>query len=511
MARTPRTLRGQLTALFLVLTLVPAVLVTAVATHRLFAALSRWSSPEVQRALSQSLVMSKELLARTKNDLRQRGQLLAADPVLEGAPDTVAVRRRLAGSYNLDFMQLYDPDGTLRFQLARDPAIAAPGPFAGVDTVAAGSGFVPEGAGDLLAYAGYVGSPGESESILVVGIYLESGFYARGADLARGVAYYQKLPLIISLNQRLVLVFLGGLLLLLALGSVWIARRLAARVSRPVERLGHGMERVARGEEAVHVAPEGTEEMERLIATFNAMSGELSRSRGELARAERLAAWREAARRVAHEIKNALTPITFAVHRLRKSAPAELAGEERDRFDRSLETVLEEVEGLRRLASSFSELARLPVVELAPVDLRELARGVVAAHASDQRRWKVSLPETPVTVQGDRTLLRQALSNLVKNAVEATGPDATIWVTLAPEAGRALFTVEDDGPGWADGLKERALEPYVTTKAEGTGLGLSLVQRTVFQHGGSLELDERPGGGARVRVVLPLPGTKEER
>jgi len=294
---------------------------------------------------------------------------------------------------------------------------------------------------------------------------------------------------------------------LLAILATWTARVLATHVSRPVEDLGSGMERVTRGEMSVRVRPRGSQEMERLIETFNAMSAELSRSRRQLARAERMAAWREAARRVAHEIKNALTPITFSAHRLKKSVP-ELPEPERERFQESVNTVLEEIEGLQRLASSFSELARLPVAELRTVDLRELVSAAVAGFPDATRRIETHLSGDAVEIEGDRTLLRQALTNLVKNAVEATHDGERIWVRLERDGGGARVIVEDEGQGWQAGVREQAHEPYVTTKPQGTGLGLSLVQRTMLQHGGYLELEDRPEGGARVTLVFPGAAAK---
>jgi two-component system nitrogen regulation sensor histidine kinase NtrY len=214
------------------------------------------------------------------------------------------------------------------------------------------------------------------------------------------------------------------------------------------------------------------------------------------------------ARRVAHEIKNALTPITFAVSRLKKSAD-HLPEDQRERYLASLSSVHEEAEGLKRLAASFSELARLPVPELVPLDLRELVQSTLDPFENEDRSFEHSLPETAVTVEGDRSLLRQALTNVIKNAVEATGKDGAIRVELAEENAFARVTVEDSGEGWPDPDPERSLDPYVTTKETGTGLGLSLVQRTVLQHGGRLELENRSGGGARVTLFLPYRSSRK--
>jgi nitrogen fixation/metabolism regulation signal transduction histidine kinase len=499
---TPRTLKGQLTVLFLLLTLGPALLLTAVATRGVLSALERWENPGVQSALRGSMEMARDLLGRAENDLRQRGQLLAADPVMTPPWNVEAIRNQLATAYNIDFVQVYDLRDSLLLEVTRDPLLSPPGPLGAVADSAASDPFLENPELHVLAFTGFAGSPEKTERVLVSGIYLDPKFYERRNDLVRGVGYYDQLPALIRFHQRVAILTLGAVVILLGILATGGARLLAAHVSRPVEDLGTGMERVTRGEMSVRVGPRGSQEMERLIETFNAMSAELSRSRRQLARAERMAAWREAARRVAHEIKNALTPITFSAHRLRKSVP-ELPEPERERFQESLNTVLEEIEGLQRLASSFSELARLPVPELRTIDLRELVGAAVSSFPDATRRIECDLPSEPLEIEADRTLLRQALTNLVKNAVEATEDGERIWVRAMRQNGAARVIVEDEGKGWEPGVREQAPEPYVTTKPQGTGLGLSLVQRTMLQHGGYLELDDRPEGGARVTLVFP--------
>jgi nitrogen fixation/metabolism regulation signal transduction histidine kinase len=371
MPRPPRTLKGQLALLFLVLTLVPALLLTALATKGLLDALGEWHKPGVQRALDGSLEVARDLLDRTRNDLRQRGQLLASDPALTPPLDPERIRSRLAGANNLDFVQLYDEQGTLFLEVTRDPLLAPPAAGERPERIRSLARserpFLEDRKGHILAYAGFAGAPGENDWVLVTGIHLDENFYARLDDLSEAVANYRQVPTLITVRQGQVLLSLMLVVLFLGLAAVVTARRLAGRVSRPVEHLARSMQSLAREEEVSPLPPEGPEEMERLIDTFNAMSRELSRSRRELARAERLSAWREVARRVAHEMKNALTPITFSAHRLKKSA-ALLPEGERARYQAALATVLEEVEGLQRLAATFSELARLPVPEVEPVD-----------------------------------------------------------------------------------------------------------------------------------------------
>jgi len=498
----PRTLKGQLTLFFLLLALVPAAALTGFTTWRLLQAMERWEQPGIQEALTGSFEVARDMMNRAENDLLQRGQLLAADPVMTGPPEADRIRARLAEAYNLDFVQLYDSTGRLLFEVSRDPLIRPPGKLAEVRlTAARDDPFLRDPARGLIAYAGFRGSPTAPDTVLVAGSWLGGEFYPRLEHLSQALGYYRQLRETIKTQQRASLATLGLVLLAVAVVSVVLARALASRVSGPVESLGRGMLAMTEASEPVQVAPKGSEEMERLITTFNTMSLELSRSRERLALAERQAAWREVARRVAHEMKNALTPISFSLHRVRKIVP-ELDESDRDRFTRSLDTVLEEVEGLRRLASSFSELARLPAPEMGRVDLTEITASAVRAASETSPPVQWAPPAGPIPVRGDATLLRQAVVNLIRNACEAAGPEGAVWVAVADGAETATVTVDDDGPGWPED-RERVLEPYMTTKPSGTGLGLSLVQRTALQHGGGLELADRPGGGARVVLTLP--------
>lgn len=498
----PRTLRGQLTLLFLILTIVPAVTLALLVTPRWLDALSSWQQPGVQEALDGSAKVAQDMIHRAENDMRQRGQILAQEPGIFERPEVGAIRERLATSYNLDFLQIYDASGKLTFEASRDPLVTPPGELPDVpNALSSTQPFVRVKETGVLAFLEPLGQPGAEDRILVVGNFMGRDFYPDLDNLFQGVSYYKQLPYLIRVNQRAVVLSAILVLLVLILISMLVARRLASRVSQPVEALGLGMHALSRGEEGVRVQPRGGEEMEQLIATFNSMSSELGESRELLARAERLSAWRDVARRVAHEMRNALTPIAFSLHRAQRKTQ-DLDEAVREQIREPMDNVLEEVEGLKRLAASFGELARLPVPELKVTDLVPLLHSCVGAIDEDRLtvHWEPSVEVAEVW--GDKSLLRQALTNLIRNATEATEAKGELWVSLERNDEETHVVVEDNGPGWPEGV-EGLLEPYVTTKDQGTGLGLSIVQRTAFQHGGRIELEDRPGGGARVRLILP--------
>jgi two-component system nitrogen regulation sensor histidine kinase NtrY len=300
-----------------------------------------------------------------------------------------------------------------------------------------------------------------------------------------------------------------GFLLLAAVGlllSVSLGFLISRRVTRPVEALTDAAQRIAAGEPGVTVdARHASGELSTLIATFNRMTGDLKAATDSLLAAERVAAWQEVARRLAHEIKNPLTPIRMSLETLlAASARGQLDERFRGLFSDSARAVLEEVDRLTRIVDSFSHFARLPKPQPSPLDLAQAVQPVMALYAPhDGVTYDVQLAPG-VRALADKDQLTQVLVNLVKNAEEAMAPGGgRITVRVRASDTHAVLEVADEGPGVAPELKARLFEPYVTTKPQGTGLGLAIAQRIAQEHGGRLEvLDEAPRG-ACFRLSLP--------
>jgi two-component system, NtrC family, nitrogen regulation sensor histidine kinase NtrY len=230
--------------------------------------------------------------------------------------------------------------------------------------------------------------------------------------------------------------------------------------------------------------------------------------------AQREAAWGEVARRLAHEIKNPLTPIRLSAERMRLKLMPSMSEKDAQLLDRGTETIVQQVEAMKEMVNAFSEYARAPRFEMANVSLNKLVTEVTdlyrAQVAGRGVRLQVTLDPALTTVVADQGRLRQLLHNLLTNAVEALEghPDGEVRVETHLVAGGdvevAEFIVEDNGPGFPRELIGQVFDPYVTTKARGTGLGLAIVRKIVEEHGGSIEADNRQEGGARVRVALPV-------
>ncbi len=231
-----------------------------------------------------------------------------------------------------------------------------------------------------------------------------------------------------------------------------------------------------------------------------------------LLHAQRDAAWGEVARRLAHEIKNPLTPIQLAAERLGRRLHGKLAAADADVLERATHTIVQQVEALKGMVNAFSEYARDPELKLTRINLNELTAEVVELYRAQGNTVAIDVQADPALppVLADRGRLRQVLNNLITNALEAVEGVAGARVAVAtqmnsgPHPDSAVIMVTDNGHGFDRNMLARVFDPYVTSKPRGTGLGLAIVKKIAEEHGGSIEANNRPEGGAYVRVVIPV-------
>ena len=238
----------------------------------------------------------------------------------------------------------------------------------------------------------------------------------------------------------------------------------------------------------------------------------------DLMAAERRSAWADVARRIAHEIKNPLTPIQLSAERLKRRFGQRVNDEDRGVFNQCTDTIVRQVDDIRRMVDEFSGFARMPKPVMEDRDLNAVVREAVFLQevAQPNISFTLDLPDRPLLARIDHRLVTQALTNIVKNATESIeaagridGGLGTISVTIRQESGAAVVEVEDNGKGLPKEDRERLLEPYMTTREKGTGLGLAIVRKIMEEHGGSIALlDARAvaqgGKGALVRLTFPL-------
>jgi nitrogen fixation/metabolism regulation signal transduction histidine kinase len=303
----------------------------------------------------------------------------------------------------------------------------------------------------------------------------------------------------------------AGLALILAiLVSSW----LAARVTRPVEQLAEAARAVAGGNWQAQVQVESGDELGEMAGAFNRMTQELTEQRERLVQAERVAAWRELARRLAHELKNPLFPLQITVENLLKAR--DHGGEQFDEvFRESASTLLAEIANLKAIIGRFSEFSKMPQPQLQPVDINQLVRTVLQVHqaqlAADGRpaiAAQLTLDDRLGKVPADPELLHRALANLVLNAIDAMPRGGTLTLGTRVSGENVCLEVSDTGSGLSKEECERLFTPYYTTKEHGTGLGLAIVQSVVSDHQGRIAVKSAPGQGTT--FVIELPRRREE-
>jgi len=301
-------------------------------------------------------------------------------------------------------------------------------------------------------------------------------------------------------NRTAAVLLVLGLLVMVIISYIAsrVAGHLSRQLSRPLDELVGWTDRIARGEALPAPGDEqtkGAPEFGTLRERMRTMAGDLEAGRRSAIEAERLAAFRESARQVAHELKNPLTPIRFAVATLRSKVPHEL----RD----TVEVLDAESARLEAMAKNFAQFGRLPEGPVADVDLAELARETARATLPRSVTQEVKTDGGPFVVRGQHDALQRALSNVLLNAVDATQARGTVSLRIIGRNGMVTLAVRDDGVGIPADALARIWEPYVTTKTGGTGLGLAIVKQTMVSHGGRVEAESAPGTGTEIRLIFP--------
>jgi len=294
-------------------------------------------------------------------------------------------------------------------------------------------------------------------------------------------------------------------ILLAIVASLWIT----SRVSRPIEKLAAAASEVAAGHWNTQVEIASHDEVGELAASFNHMTQQLSEQRERLVQSERVAAWRELARRLAHELKNPLFPLQLTVENLIKARslpPAEFE----EIFGESTATLTAEIANLKNIIARFSDFSKMPKPQLQEVDVASLLRNVAALYepALAQHRPSIALHCDPADehlwIPADPDLLHRALSNLVLNAMDAMPNGGTLTIEARPKDDLVQIKVRDTGTGMTAEECERLFTPYYTTKQHGTGLGLAIVQSVVSDHHGTIRVESVPGSGTTFVVELPV-------
>jgi len=300
----------------------------------------------------------------------------------------------------------------------------------------------------------------------------------------------------------------GGIGILVAvLASLWFA----ARVTRPVVSLAEAARRVAAGDLGAKVEVESSDELGELAASFNRMTEDLAQQKDRTLQAERVAAWRELARRLAHELKNPLFPLQVTVENLmraKQKAPEMFE----EVFHEGTATLLAEINNLKTIIGRFSEFSRMPQPQRQPTQVNDVVRSVLRVfqaqlRANDKEKNQIAvhteLADALPEISADPDLLHRALQNLVLNAIDAMPQGGELTIRTQALGNRVEISVSDTGSGLTQEECGRLFTPYYTTKQHGTGLGLAIVQSVVSDHGGKISVESTKEKGTTFRIELP--------
>lgn len=345
--------------------------------------------------------------------------------------------------------------------------------------------------------------------------YLLSYFHLDPARPATGsiIFLYSSAPLhdeITSLWISFIITAAVGVLLATLLGV-----GVSTGVSQPLKKLLYAFELVSLGDFTHTLETSRKDELGEILRSFNNTTDDLRRLQSQLIRSERMAAWQEIARKIAHEIKNPLSPIQISIETMRKVYERSHPDFEKI-FNQSSDTILEEVDKIRTIVQEFSDFARMPEPHFADVRIDEVIRHIVTLyqHQEDGVEWEVDVQESLPAVWADVNQLRRALINVVKNSLEAMEEGGKLsvsaryqrsgnWKKAGRKPGKVIIRVSDTGSGISREDQQRVFTPYFTTKESGTGLGLVIVQKIVELHRGRLNLHSETGRGTTIEIALP--------
>jgi nitrogen fixation/metabolism regulation signal transduction histidine kinase len=311
---------------------------------------------------------------------------------------------------------------------------------------------------------------------------------------------YGHLEMIISdLRQGLVLNYVLIVVVMVVLAGL-IGLRIGLGITGPLSSLIRGTRELARDNLNYRIPPGPADEIGMLIDSFNNMAIDLEDNRRKRVEAEKVAAWREIARRLAHEIKNPLTPIQLTVQQMRDKYSGDDETYQKLLTD-CAEIVTEEVESLRGLVQEFAEFARMPQLALTPQNINHIIADTVKLYS--EKKVDLDLSDSVPDIKLDLEGIRRVLINLVENAIDAAGADSQIIIQTRTTEDRVILSIMDEGPGVQHTDRERIFEPYISGKQEGTGLGLAMVKNIVQEHGGRITVSDSTSGGARFDIELP--------
>ncbi len=504
------TFKVRLLLFFSVVVLLSAVPQAALSANFIRTMLDTWYSDETGEALRSGQSLALDYYGRTVDDL---DEFASGGLYRQVAGQADRVPRQVWEDVQelnprIDGLQVFTAD-TLeeRFFEGPEEARMTEGQILRTesDTV---SRDTTNGRSFLRIRSDVVGSTGESVVTVLI-VMLPETFDTAVDRLSRSIESFVQVEQLRGTLLGAVFLFYIVFATPILLLAVLVSFLLSDEIVRPLVNLEEATRRVAEGDFSFRILTRSTDDVGMLVQSFNQMVRELDRNRRKMIQTEKVAAWQEIAQRLAHEIKNPLTPIQLSAERLRRK----YYGSNPERFEQVLEsavdTILREIDSLSALLSEFSNFSRLPAPQPSPVRIAGLVGEVVDSYTGEESaEFDTSDIDPELEVPVDAAQIKQVFANLFKNAIEASeGPLHIVVRSDLVKRGKSRYCrlqIRDDGPGITADDQSEVFNPYFTTKRHGTGLGLAVVERIIFDHKGQIWFESAPGDGTTFFVDLPL-------
>lgn len=512
-------LKSRLLVFFLVIVLLASVPQGILSVSFIRTAISAWFSEDTGEAIRGGQEIALSFFSELERDLAAFAESPYSMSLLEGVDRQPArVWERVQGvNPMIDSFQVFGPGFSQVYAGGAEDLHLAP-----LQAAAAREGQVAresiEGTSFLRMRLSYAvpapdsaftpGDPGlPAEYTVIIAARLPDGFDEAAGRLTRALEFFIQLDRFQDDFVTAIGLFYGFFSVPLVLLSLLVSFLLSDEIMRPIVSLEEATRRVAEGDFSTRILTRRGDELSLLVNSFNRMVGELERTREKIIQTEKIAAWQEIAQRLAHEVKNPLTPIRLAAERaLRKYRSG--SDDYESVLEASVRSIVSEVDNLSALLSEFREFSRLPAPKMEELNLHALISEVVSTYASETPgRVRIDHVDEDLTVIADPGQIRQLVTNLVKNALEAVDDEGRVSVhadMISKREGRyCRLQIEDNGPGIPSDQQQKIFDPYMTTKRKGTGLGLAIVQRIVFDHHGQIWFETQAGMGTTFYVDLP--------
>ena len=505
-------LKLRLTLFFILITVLSAVPQSLLAITFINSAMGTWFSSSIGEALRGASRMAIDYQDERVQNLRSFADgALAPSLVRQFArdPDTAWQSIQEVNS-GIGALQLFNPDGH-EIAYRGDPRAR----ITDFSTVEGTGGIQPrEDRSDVSILRDVKTFSVEGRRVTAVASSLLPGTLRLNARrLTESLTLFAALDRFRELFQIVLVGFFFLFSLPIFFITILVSLLLTERIISPIVHLEDATRRVAEGDFSFRILTRPRDELSGLVESFNGMVSELDRSRRKLLQAERITAWQEIAQRLAHEIRNPLTPIKLSAQRILKKHADIAAATGADEFGRvlgsSVSAIIKEVENLERLLREFADFAKLPVPQPLPVNMKEILQEVTSVYASLSSTVKIDISPVPdsLVLSVDRSQMKRVFANLFTNAIQAM-PDGGLLgvrtdIVKKAHISYCRIAVSDTGTGIAEQDRERVFDPYFTTKRDGTGLGLAIVQRIVFDHKGNVWAESDGSSGTTIFIDIP--------